>query len=208
MSGSFLLSLCIANLALAATILVTIVVAAPRRIRRAVIGNCYHRDHTFSSRRFHCETRHTVGFLGNALFLITLAILAVNSILLSIHYFVIPLPIAASAALRINVDPNDWKANLDDPDNGSLRNKYGRWAEEQGYRASSTAALRRSLWQAWPLLAAGIVATIWFGASFLLRSLLGLVNEFRDRISERQWQYYLTDNARAASLERRPQKRP
>lgn len=176
----------------------------PQRLRDARSDNCRRMDGTISERRLSHERRALHKVRLNLLAVLLLIALLGNWLAFFVHYQVIPLPIAASAASEFDANPEDWKQNLREARVDAV---FEEWTGSRVQVDRSTIeSQQRVLWLSWPLII--LVVLSWGGCSaiFLNMAYGSIVRSYARGVASRAEQYLNLDIARlqdAAAWEHR-----
>lgn len=155
----------------------------PQQLREARSDNCLRIDGSFSQRRLERERRALAQVRMDLLAAFLLIVLSGNWIAFFLHYEVIPLDLAASAASAFDVDPNAWKQNLRDT---RVDDSFQEWSVRKVPADQETVESHQQfLWYAWPLITLVIVGWALGSAIFLSRAYVQIIRAYAAGVTYR-----------------------
>lgn len=165
-----------------------VLLTIPRHITRTAAENCRRSDGSWSKRRARREAKHVAELFGALHLVVVLFLVLTGGALMTVHHYIVPLPLVANVFSVFDPDPVQWEANRTDelPDVGDT---FDAWRERQGFSQEETRRSREFLWTHWLLLA---FITLVLGACyywFLARFFMSSVARYGKGVLKRKKHY-------------------
>ena len=104
----------------------------PKYLSELMEANRYRLDGTISQKRADIESRSLKRWRTNVIFIGFLSLALINVGILTFQKNVMPIGIAWGGLEQFSLNPDIWKENLKDGDQGDQLAKFTRWQEKQG----------------------------------------------------------------------------
>ncbi len=155
----------------------------PQQLREARSDNCLRIDGSFSQRRLERERRALAQVRMDLLAAFLLIVLSGNWLAFFLHYEVVPLHVAASAASAFDVDTQTWKQNLRDT---RVDKSFEEWiVRKASADHEAVKSQQEFLWHAWPLITFVTVGWALGSAIFLSRAYFKIIRAYAAGVAYR-----------------------
>jgi hypothetical protein len=171
----------------------------PQQLREARSDNCRRMDGSISARRIGYERRALHKVKSDLLAVFLLIAISGNWLAFFVHYQVIPIPIAASAASEFDVDTEHWKQNLR---NAGVDEEFEQWSVQRAHvDRSAVESQQQVVWSIWPWVILAVLGWAIGSAIFLHRAYFHIVRSYARGVASRAEQYLNLDIGRLQEVE-------
>lgn len=136
----------------------------PFRVFAVARRNARRMDGSFSTYRLRTEAKHIGSLFGEFLLVVIAAVSVFGIILMTIHEYIVPLPMVADMLSQFHLNPERWEYNIEHGDLGDMGAHYEAWSRRRGFSDSSARFWQEFLWVQWLGLAViGLTLLYYFG---------------------------------------------